>query len=68
MIDKEIIKAVCKDEMFISAIEYDMKEAIKEIWADWDKEILYYEFKNGDVYESHFSVIMEYLNNLKTGH
>jgi len=69
VIDKEIIKAVCKDEDFINAIEYDMQMSIKEIWADWTKEILYYEFKSGEVFESKFSVVIEYLNTLnQKGH
>jgi hypothetical protein len=65
MIDKEIIKSVCKDEEFIRVIEYDMQKAVKEIWADWNTDTLYYEFKDGTAYESPMSVVLDYLNTLK---
>lgn len=65
MIDKEIIRAVCKDEEFIRAIEYDMQMAIQEINVDWDTEKLYFYFKSGVIYESNVSVVMDYLAQLK---
>ena len=65
MIDKEIVRAVCKDEDFIKVIEYDMQMAIQEINVDWDTEKLYFFFKSGAQYEAPVSVIMDYLSQLK---
>lgn len=65
MIDKEIIRAVCKDEEFIRAIEYDMQLSIQEINVDWDTEKLFFYFKTGELFESPISVVMDYLRDLK---
>jgi hypothetical protein len=65
MIDKDTIRAVCKDEKFITAVEYDLQMAIQEINVDWDNEKLFFFFKNGALYESGFSVVYEYLDRLK---
>lgn len=64
-IDKEIIRAVCKDEDFIEVIEYDMQMAIQEINVDWETEKLYFLFKTGVQYEAPVTVIMDYLSQLK---